>query len=272
MKNLKIPNNLKISKIFWWMIYISLLGVMLKHTAWVVNSFQDSSNNEGILPISYTFALVFEGALLGFTYKLKEQIESASKLRKKKNSIELLRIFSFSKQDEQTESDFSLWLRKFSKSYVNIYSFGLLICSFVSGLTNFTFAVEFGNTSLKAVTVYGVNIMVYYIALGWILPIISFLFSRVLADTSQSEEIHEDERITELKDKIKQLEEDKKALINTQYGLENLMCFVQKGEPKDIILNIYNKHPNLSKSSIAYFAKVSPAYVGEILKQMNGKK
>lgn len=255
-KNMRIVDKIKLpAGFFWWVIYVCLLAVMLKHTAWVVNKFQNT--NSEIAPISWAFAFVFEGAILGFTYGLKTQIENSGRLRKRKSSILWL------KSIENMESDISLSLRRFFHSYLNIYAFGLFICAAISGLANFTYAVEFSQ-SLAAIELYNINPSIYHVSFGWILPVISFLFARVLANKTESNQ-EEIELDSELQKRIRELEKENKNLTLKIKEVEDFDK-IFKGDKKDRITAILEKWPNMPKSGVAQLADVSPAYISQLTK------
>ena len=165
--------------------YIFLLVGILPHLAWAFNHFQEDYTWRGV-PIGYVLAwvlaIVFDGSMFGFTYRLKGRIEQASKFKPRQN--ETLNIYGV------TIRPLFAW-RKFSSAYLNIFGLLILLSSGVSMLANFSHAVEFGQP-FKAFDAYGLPPLLYFFAFGAILPVMSFMFARVLADVTEAEQERSD--------------------------------------------------------------------------------
>ena len=162
-----MKKHLTITNLF-WTIYILLLAVLLPHTAWAFGRHQGGSE-WAQNAMAWALALAFEAAIFAFTHQLKGRIERSHKLRRSTDEI---------------------WLhftwRKFSSAYLNIFSLGLILCSSVSVLANFSYAVEFA-AGFETFSRYSFNPLLYELGFGGILPVASFLFARVLADTVDGE-------------------------------------------------------------------------------------
>lgn len=149
-----------------WLIYLALLGVLLPHTAWAFRQFQSA---DGEL-LAWLLAFVFEASVFGFTHNLVERIERAYRLRRR-----------------EAESWYAFDWRRFSEAYMNLNGLGLLSVSSVSALANFTYTVEFARP-FNVYASYSIPPIVYYIAFGGILPLVSLLFAHVLAKPGPGED------------------------------------------------------------------------------------
>jgi hypothetical protein len=150
-----------------WMVFISILLVLLPHTAWLFRQFEpaDSVKLLGEFDaadlLSYIAAFAFESAIAVLIHKLAKHIESMKKGK-------------------------TAWA-KFSYSYLNPFAVGLYIATAISMLANLAHAVEFG-VSIKIFTEWGVPAWVYSVAFGGILPIVSLTFARVLSNVTDDED------------------------------------------------------------------------------------
>jgi hypothetical protein len=150
-----------------WMVFISILLVLLPHTAWLFRQFEpaDSVRLLGEFDaadlLSYIAAFAFESAIAVLIHKLAKHIESMKKGK-------------------------TAWA-KFSYSYLNPFAVGLYIATAISMLANLAHAVEFG-VSIKIFTEWGVPAWVYSVAFGGILPLVSLTFARVLSNVTDDED------------------------------------------------------------------------------------
>jgi hypothetical protein len=150
-----------------WMVFISILLVLLPHTAWLFRQFEpaDSVKLLGEFDaadlLSYIAAFAFESAIAVLIHKLAKHIESMKKGK-------------------------TAWA-KFSYSYLNPFAVGLYIATAISMLANLAHAVEFG-VSIKIFTEWGVPAWVYSVAFGGILPLVSLTFARVLSNVTDDED------------------------------------------------------------------------------------
>jgi len=159
-------------KFLFYLIYVALLGVLLPHTAWAFSRFQEVEGWYGQKNtiLAWALAIVFELTIFAITYHLKGLIEKSSRMKQKADELRL--AFAW---------------RKFSSAWVNAFGLLLLLASGVSALANFSYAVEFGQPFL-AFTRYELSPTIYELAFGGILPIVSLIFARILADTAEAEE------------------------------------------------------------------------------------
>lgn len=226
-----------------WLIYISLLAVLLPHTAWAFAKFEPAGNQL----VAWLAAFTFEAAIATFTHKLANHIEQAKRYK----SI----------------------LKRFSVWYLNSYGFGLFTALLVSFAANFSHAVEFGG-QMEIFARYSVPFGVYALAFGGILPGASLLFARVLSNVQETEHVDDvrltmaNKTITDLRRQLKATEQER---IQTEQRLNALGDVVVQlfGENKrDRILAARQQWPQLPMRSVAIITDASPAYVSETL---NGK-
>jgi hypothetical protein len=150
-----------------WMVFISILLVLLPHTAWLFRQFEPAESVRLLGEIdaadllSYIAAFAFESAIAVLIHKLAKHIESMKKGK-------------------------TAWA-KFSYSYLNPFAVGLYIATAISMLANLAHAVEFG-VSIKIFTEWGVPAWVYSVAFGGILPLVSLTFARVLSNVTDDED------------------------------------------------------------------------------------
>lgn len=236
----------KISHLF-WLIYMALLGVLLPHTAWAFAAYQEPGWQQNAM--AWALAIAFELSILAFTHQLKSRIEHAAGLRFKDG-----------------ESKSALAWRRFTSAWVNIFGFGLLLASGVSALANFSYAVEFGR-AFVTFTRYGIPRLAYELAFGGILPVVSLLFARILADTpdpkSAEVDVHKAERA--LKSELARL----RAELEKQKSSSIRFRTIQQGTTRERIIAIKSLWPDLPQTGISVIAEVSPSRVSEILR--NGK-
>ena len=79
-----------------------------------------------------------------------------------------------------------VWLRRISYQYLNAFAAGLLVAVGVSVLANFGHAVEYGR-EFAIFGRYNVPPLLYSLAFGGILPLVSLMFARILANTAETE-------------------------------------------------------------------------------------
>jgi hypothetical protein len=150
-----------------WMVFISILLVLLPHTAWLFRQFEPADSVKLLEEfdaadlLSYIAAFAFESAIAVLIHKLAKHIESMKKGK-------------------------TAWA-KFSYSYLNPFAVGLYIATAISMLANLAHAVEFG-VSIKIFTEWGVPAWVYSVAFGGILPLVSLTFARVLSNVTDDED------------------------------------------------------------------------------------
>src|SRR3990167_670539 len=90
------------SNILLWVVYLSLLAVLLPHTSWAFSVLEPEKYKWA----SWAAAITFEAGIAVLTHKLAKHIESLPKCK-----------------DSKT---------RFKRRYLNVYSYGLLGSVFVS--------------------------------------------------------------------------------------------------------------------------------------------
>lgn len=229
-----------------WLIYLSLLAVLLPHTAWAFSGFEPD-NRLGAVG-AWAAALTFEAGIAAYTHKLAQRIGrtpryTAGRVR---------------------------W-RTFTFRYLNAYAAVLLLLTGVSVLANVAHAIEFGG-ELAIFTEWGVPFAVYAVAFGGILPIASLLFARVLSNVAESEG-EQNEELVAAKATIRKLRrdlraaEERAAAAEEQFGVAGGLFAEQK---RQRIEAAAERWPSLPPSSVAIVAEASPSYVSEVLSE-NGR-
>lgn len=234
-----------------WCVYGALLIVLLPHTAWAFSLFEPNTMLGGI--VAWFGAGAFEFAIAVLTHKLALHISMAKGNKK--------------------------MLVRFQRRYVNVYATGLLVAIGVSTLANLAHAVEFGK-EMKIFANYGIPSWIYAAAFGAILPIVSLLFARVLANANDAEQeenkdlLKANEMIRELR---AQLREQGKQLEAAEQRANILEASVQlieqlRAENKaERILAASAEWPQLPQRSIALITETTPSYVSEVLRGNNGQ-
>lgn len=239
MKKLKLTTNHVL-----WVIYISLLLVLLPHTAWLFLQFEPS----GSLGIgaAWAGAIAFESAIAVLTHKLAKRIG-------------------------ETPKRYSGWLR-FKWQYVNAYSVGLLISVSVSALANLAHAVQFGQ-SLVIFAEWGLPAKLYQLAFGAVLPVVSLLFARVLSTEAENEETDPElERAKsterELRRELQIVRKELEASEQRANAVGDLMARLFAAEKRQRVLAVRERWPKLNAGAIAVITEASPSYVSEILSEV----
>lgn len=249
----KIKAIFSVTNLF-WLIYLSLLGVLLPHTAWAFNNFQKSTEGD-ISWMAWALAFAFEAAIFGFTHQLKERIEKSGRIRQKDN-----------------EEIYAYYWRKFSLAWLNLHSVGLMVCSGISALANFSYSVEFAR-DFAVYGQYSVPPLLFQIAFGGILPVVSFLFARILADTV-TDELPKDDILIAAQKAEREARRETSRLQNELEGLRLLVVeyeqLQQSKTAKERILAAHKLWPKLSGTGLAVIAQSSPGYVSDVLKSTNG--
>ncbi|MBN1316696.1 MAG: hypothetical protein JXA42_14555 [Anaerolineales bacterium] len=247
-----------------WIIYLALLIVLLPHTAWAFSRFESPAMGwlgvQWGLVTAWAAAFAFEAAIAALTHKLAKHIESTPRY-----------------------SAGRVWLRRISFQYFNAFAAGLLVAVGVSVLANFGHAVEFGR-DFAIFGQYEIPPLLYSLAFGGILPLVSLLFARILADTTEIE-AQANPELTKSKQTIKQLQAElatieehltqAEAKANTAEqrfaAAGDLFARLFAEEKRQRILAAVEKWPQLPASSVAIIASASPGYVSEVLKGKDGR-
>ena len=242
-----------------WAIYLALLAVLLPHTAWAFSRFEPPDNGRlGVrwgMVTAWAAAFAFEAAIAALTHKLAKHIESTPRYAAGR-----------------------VWLRRISHQYLNAYAAGLLVAVGVSVLANFGHAVEYGQ-DFAIYGRYNVPPVLYSLAFGGILPLVSLMFARILANTVD-DEAGANPELTKAKQTIKELrlhlgmveqrstEVEERASVAEQRFAAASDLFVRlfAEEKRQRILAAAERWPQLPASSIAIVAGASTGYVSEVLK------
>lgn len=232
-----------------WGVYIALLLVLLPHTAWLFGAFEPATTWG--TATAWAGALAFEAAIAVLTHKLSRRLENKPK---RLTSIELWRY-----------------------RYLNSYSAGLILAVAVSALANLAHAVQFGG-ELAIFTAWGIPPMIYQVAFGAVLPLVSLLFANVLSNETDSEET-EDPVLVDLRkangDLRKSLQAAERAKLEAEQTAQQQrdefanaaakFAGLWADEKRARILTARQNWPELPASAIAILTEASPAYVSEVL-------
>lgn len=247
-----------------WFIFLSLLLVLLPHTAWFFSMFEDIqpvnlfgfSLDTGKI-VSYLAAFAFESAIAALVHKLAEHIREV----------------------KTPNGQMPLWARKALARYVNVYSLGLLLVVSVSAIANYAHAMEFGQ-EIKAFTRMGIPLEGYSVVAGGILPVCSLLFASVLSnvkDTEQEQDlelVRAKDEIKGLKAQLKELVENLKTVNAAKVQAEQkaaLYSGLLSEAKKDRVLAAHTLWPSMPYSSLEMVTGASPAYISDVLNKHNGK-
>ena len=150
-----------------------------------------------------------------------------------------------------------------------------MLTSGVSTFANFAYSVEFAQ-KFVVYDEYSFPPLLYELAFGGILPIASFLFARILAETIDNE----NERDETLVAAQKAERQAKKELARVQYEMEQLRSQFAKEkdelaeyaglfatEKRERILTAKKLWPAIPHTGIATIASTSTGYVSDVLSQ-----
>ena len=174
-------------------------------------------------------------------------------------------------------------MRRISYQYLNAFSAGLLVAVGVSVLANFGHAVEYAQ-EFAIFGRYNVPPLLYSLAFGGILPLVSLMFARILANTAETE-VGANSELAQAKQNIRKLRLDLEAAkvrmtetVARANAAEqrfaaagDLVARLFAGEKRQRILAATEHWPELPASSIAIITSASPGYVSEVLKGENGR-
>ena len=243
-----------------WIIYLTLLAVLLPHTAWAFARFESPS--AGWLGVSWGIvtawaaAFAFEAAIAALTHKLAEHIGTTPRYTAGR-----------------------VLLRRVSYQYLNAYAAGLFVALGVSALANFAHAVEYGR-EFAIFGRYNIPPLLYSFTFGGILPLVSLLFARILGDAAEAEAVANPE-LTKAKQAIKELQSEldaaemrisdakARAVAAEQRfaAAGDLFARLFAEEKRQRILAASERWPELPAASVAIIASASPGYVSEVLKE-----
>lgn len=224
-----------------WIVYLSLLAVVLPHTEWAFRQFEPGAK-AGL--ISWAAAFTFEAAIASLTYKLAQNIE-------------------------YTPKRIGQWA-KFKFRYLNSYSLGLIFSLGISVMANLAHAVEFGGT-MSIFAKWNVPFGLYAFAFGAVLPIVSFTFASVLSNMVDTE-TDEDPALLELRQTNttlrKQLHDSENGRKQAEARFEamgDVFIKLASADKRERILAAAEKWPTMTGSAIALICDSSPAYVSEVM-------
>lgn len=277
-------NNTSFTTYILWAVYISLLIVLLPHTAWAFKNWEPGVGEalelfNGITSsdvISYVAAFAFEASIATLTHKLSKKIETSKKIFK-----------NLRNSDGTTTKVFDGW-ETWKARYANAFALLLVGATLISMMANFAHAVEFGR-DLKIFTDWGIPPIIYSIAFGGALPLVSLGFANVLSNVVDDEEAPNPEveeakktilslrqQLRETEGKVKATEalvkaaEDRARIAEERFGAMGDLVKHLFGEDKRQRIIITRKQwPQLPGAAIAIIAGSSPAYVSEILKEID---
>jgi hypothetical protein len=209
---------------------------------------------------AWAAAFAFEAAIAALTHKLAKHIESTPRYTAGR-----------------------VWIRRISYQYLNAFSAGLLVAVGVSVLANFGHAVEFGR-DFAIFGSYNVPPLLYSLAFGGILPLVSLMFARILANTAETE-VGANPELTKAKLTIRELRSDLKVaeerVANTEARANaaeqrfaaagDLVARLFAEEKRQRILAAAERWPELPASSVAIVAGASASYVTEVLRSSDGR-
>lgn len=265
-----------------WAVFIALLAALLPHTAWAFRQYEpiDSQILIGSFTwanlISYVLAFAFEAAIAVLTHKLAKHFEVTKEVKKQIKNAD----GTFSKVTDE-------WLT-FKARYVNSFMFGLIITTCVSGMANLAHAVQFGQ-ALTIFTRLGINPNLYSFAFGGVLPLVSLTFANVLSNVTEDEaapnpemeeakktilSIRQQLRDTEskLRDaeaRVKAAEEKTRAAEDRFAALGDVVKYLFGEDKRQRIVISRKQWPQLPGAAIAIIAGASPAYVSEVLREVD---
>lgn len=258
-----------------WAVFISILLVLLPHTAWMFRQFEPAESVRLIGSfdaadlLSYIAAFAFEAAIAVLIHKLSKHIEG---MKKGKNRWD-----------------------KFTYSYLNPFAVGLYFATVISMLANLAHAVQFG-TSVAIFAQWGIPAWVYSVAFGGILPIVSLTFARVLSNVTDDEDApnpdleaanttirewrrkfaESEQRVKSAEDRANTVQAEAERLVNAaedrarlaedRFGaMGDVVRYLFGEDKRQRILYARRTWAKLPSSSIAIIAESSPSYVSEVL-------
>ena len=235
-----------------WAVYLSLLGVLLPHTAWAFYNFEPEKEIGRISLVAWTAAFAFEASIAALMHKLSGHIE-------------------------RTPRRLSPWA-KFRYRYLNAYSLGLLAAIVVSSLANLAHAIEFGRP-MAIFAEWKISFDVYAFAFGAVLPLVSLVFARVLSNVVETEADEDPElfqakkTIAELRRQLQESEANARAAEEAHKQVEaryasggGALMKIVSADKRERILAAHHLWPRLPGVALATIADASPSYVSEVLK------
>ena len=265
-----------------WAVFIALLAALLPHTAWAFRQYEPTQSPVLIGSftwadlISYVLAFAFEAAIAVLTHKLAKHFEMTKEVKKQIKNAD----GTFSKVTDEWQT--------FKARYVNSFMFGLIITTCVSGMANLAHAVQFGQ-ALTIFTRLGINPNLYSFAFGGVLPLVSLTFANVLSNVTEDEaapnpemeeakktilSIRQQLRETESKlrdaeGRVKAAEEKTRAAEDRFTAIGDVVKYLFGEDKRQRIVISRKQWPQLPGAAIAIIAGASPAYVSEVLREVD---
>jgi hypothetical protein len=235
-----------------WAIYLSLLGMLLHHTAWAFHNFEPENESGKISLVAWTAAFAFEASIAALMHKLSGHID-------------------------RTPRRLSAWA-KFRYRYLNAYSLGLLAAIAVSSLANLAHAVEFGRP-MAIFAEWKISFDVYAFAFGAVLPLVSLVFVRVLSNVVEIEGdedpalVEAQNTIADMRRQLRESEAQRKAAEEERQQAEDryisaagTLVKIVSADKRERILAAHRLWPRLPGAALSIIADASPSYVSEVLK------
>jgi hypothetical protein len=276
-----------------WMVYIAFLFVLWPQAAWTLDQFQDATTIKISLmgvqatPLAWTFSGVFETAIAIVTHMLNKHWEQMPRWRLVGISEDATREQRKAYNKKMRE----LAWKKFQFRWLNIFAVTLLMAMVISAVANYTHVVQFTNTSLKVFETSAWAVQIYQVLFGMMLPLVSFVFARVLSTVRESEQDVDPElmkanaelkeanaTIRQLKREANEAEQQANATIRKlersfdeseqRYrAVGDVVRFLFGGdmELRERIRGIRNSFPRLSQNGIAQIVGCSTSTVNEAL-------
>ena len=224
-----------------WMIYVSLLAVVLPHTEWAFRQFEPGAQSS---ITSWAAAFAFEAAIAALTHKLSKHIEQTPK-----------RTTTFA---------------KFKFRYLNSFSLGLMFSLGISTMANLAHAVEFGGR-MAIFGEWNIPFGVYAVAFGAVLPVVSYTFANVLSNVVESDET-EDPALGELRSTNANLrrtlheEQTQRKQAEARFdAMGDVFIKLASADKRERILAASSRWPTMTGNAIALLCDSSAAYVSEVL-------
>jgi hypothetical protein len=165
-----------------WAVFLGLLATMLPHTQWAFRQLEpvDSpalwtgSGWTGADLVAAAAAFAFEAGLAVFVHRLSRRIEKTRKVYKPVKNAD----GSAGRVEDIPAT--------IAARYLNIFTVGVIFCAFVSGLANYTHALQFSvQLAVFEKVLFFRNL--YPLALGAALPVVSLIFASALSNISEEE-------------------------------------------------------------------------------------
>jgi hypothetical protein len=201
-------------------------------------------------------AFTFEAAIAVLTHKLSEHITRTPKSKRGRD--------------------------RFVYQWVNGFSFMLIAATSISMLANLAHAVEFGS-SLVIFVEWGIPPILYSVAFGGALPLISLGFANVLSNVTESEDAPNPELITLMEkeksvrlqlresEQQRRIADDRARIAEERFGaMGDLVNHLFGEDKRQRIITARRQWAGLPNSAIAVIADSSPAYVSEVLSKAEG--